>query len=73
MERVYNTGMSYFKSWMSPTVDLSSCEGECGTIVEAVVRTIVTTNRPLHRANQGISECPEMRIFRPCSDAIFAE
>jgi hypothetical protein len=41
MERVYNTGMFYFKSWMAPTVDLSSCAGECGTIVEAVKDYIV--------------------------------
>jgi hypothetical protein len=41
MERVYNTGMFYFKSWMAPTVDLSSCEGECGTIVEAVKDSIL--------------------------------
>ena len=28
------TGMFYFKSWMAPTVDLSSCEGELSTVVE---------------------------------------
>ena len=33
MERVYNTGIFYFNSWMAPTVDLSSC-GDI--IVEAV-------------------------------------
>ena len=37
MERVYNTAMFYFKSRMAPTDDLSSSEGECGTIVEAVL------------------------------------
>ena len=36
-------------------------------------RTTMITNRPLHRANQDISEYPEMRIYRSCSDAIFAE
>jgi len=41
MDRVYNTGMSYFKSWMAPTVDLSSGEGECGTIVEAAQDSIL--------------------------------
>ena len=29
-----NTGMFYYKSWMAPTVDLSSTEGEAGVIVE---------------------------------------
>ena len=38
MERVYHTGMFYFKSWMAPTVCLSSCEG---TIVEAVKNSIL--------------------------------
>ncbi len=30
-----NTGMFYFRSFMAPTVDLSTCEGETGTLVEA--------------------------------------
>ena len=45
---------------------------KCNKINGCLFRTIMTTNRPLHRANQVISECPEMRIHRPCSNAIFA-
>ena len=41
LSRVFNTGMFYFKTWMAPTVDLASTEGECGVIVEAVKDSIL--------------------------------
>jgi len=41
LRRVLNTGMFYFKTWMAPTVDLASTEGECGVIVEAVKDAIL--------------------------------
>jgi len=34
---------------------------QCIQINECLFRTIMITNRPLHRANQDISEYPEMR------------
>jgi len=33
-KRIYNTGMFYLKSFMAPTVDLATCEGEVGALVE---------------------------------------
>ena len=33
-KRMYNTGMFYLKSFMAPTVDLATCEGEVGSLVE---------------------------------------
>jgi len=33
-KRMYNTGMFYLKSSMAPTVDLATCEGEVGSLVE---------------------------------------
>ena len=36
IRRIYQTGMFYAKTWMAPTVDLCTAEGECGAIVEAV-------------------------------------
>jgi len=32
---IYQTGIFYAKTWMAPTVDLCTAEGECGAIVEA--------------------------------------
>ena len=34
LSSAFKTGMFYFKSWMAPSVDLSSTEAEIGTIVE---------------------------------------
>jgi len=34
LKRLYNTGMFYLKSFMAPTVDLATCEGEIGALVE---------------------------------------
>lgn len=34
LSKIYNTGMFYFKSFMAPTVDLATCEGEVGALVE---------------------------------------
>ena len=34
LKRLYNTGMFYLKSFMAPTVDLATCEGEVGALVE---------------------------------------
>lgn len=40
LARLFNSGMFYLKSWMAPTVDLSSCEGEIGTVVELCKDTV---------------------------------
>jgi len=34
LRKIYNTGMFYFKSFMASTVDLATCEGEVGALVE---------------------------------------
>ena len=34
LNQLYNTGMFLLKSFMAPTVDLNTCEGECGSLVE---------------------------------------
>ncbi len=36
LQRWWKNGMFYYRSWLAPTVDLSSTEGECGVVVEAL-------------------------------------
>ena len=43
LQRVMRTGMMYFKTWMSKTVDLCTTEGEIGSTVEAVKDGIFLT------------------------------
>lgn len=40
LKKIYNTGMFFFKSFMAPTLDLSSCQGETSTVVELTKDTI---------------------------------
>ena len=40
LKRIYNTGMFFFRSFMAPSMDLSSCEGETSTCVELAKDTI---------------------------------
>jgi hypothetical protein len=34
LQRIFQTGMFYFKSYMAPTVDLATAEGEAGALIE---------------------------------------
>ena len=36
LRKIYNTAMFYFRSFMAPTVDLATCQGEIGSLVEGV-------------------------------------
>lgn len=40
IKRLHRTGMFYFKSWMAPTTDLNTSEGEMGTVIEATKDSI---------------------------------
>ena len=34
LQKIFQTGMFYFKSYMAPTVDLATAEGEAGALIE---------------------------------------
>ena len=34
LQKIFHTGMFYFKSYMAPTVDLATAEGETGALIE---------------------------------------
>ena len=41
LERLYVSGMFHFKSWMVPTVDLSSCKGETSSVVVEAAKKVI--------------------------------